>query len=62
VTTNEEDPEARRKRKRLEKLDKKIKELTKAKKKERAVKLDRPAEIKNKQKRQEVVLRKRSER
>lgn len=55
----EEDPEARKKRKRLEKLDKKIKALQKNHQKEGTVKMQTPADIKNKHKRQEIVLKKR---
>lgn len=53
------DPETRKKQKRLEKLDKKIKSLSKRHEKEGTVKMTNPAEIKNKQKRQEIVLKKR---
>ena len=42
------DPETRKKQKRLEKLDKKIKSLSKRHEKEGTVKMTNPAEIKNK--------------
>jgi hypothetical protein len=48
----------RKKRKRLEKLEKKIQALSKKASKERVPKAD-PADIKNRHKRQEVVVRKR---
>lgn len=54
-----EDPEARKKKKRLEKLDSKIKSLTKKHEKEGGVKMQHPSDIKNKHKRQEIVLKKR---
>jgi len=49
----------RKKRKRLEKLDKKIKSLSTKHKAEGTVKMDNPNDIKNKHKRQEIVLKKR---
>jgi ribosome production factor 1 len=54
----DEDPEARKKRKRLEKLDRKIKGLAKDNLKKGKVVMTTPADIKNKQKRQEIVLKK----
>ena len=44
------DPEARKKQKRLEKLDKKIKSLSKRHEKEGTVRMENPSEIKNKHK------------
>jgi len=51
--------EEKRKAKNLDKLNKKIKSITKKHDKERKVTKEDPSEIKNKHKRQEVVLRKR---
>ena len=53
------DPEARKKQKRLEKLDTKIKALSTRHEKEGTVRMENPSEIKNKHKRQEIVLKKR---
>ena len=58
-----ETPEERRKKKRIEQLDKRIKIMTKKKEKTakpRPEKFERlPSDIKNKHKRQEVVIRRR---
>src|SRR6056300_262675 len=51
--------EERRKQKRLDKLNKKIKALGKKHDKERKISKEQPSDIRNKHKRQEVVLRKR---
>ena len=53
--------EERRKQKRLEKLDKKIKSVTKKHDKEKSIKIQNPTDIRNKHKRQEVVLLKKME-
>ena len=50
--------EERRKEKRLAKLDKKIKSVTKKHDKEKEIKIKNPNDIRNKQKRQEIVLMK----
>ena len=50
-------PEEKRKKKQLEKLDKKIRMVTKKHDKEKTIKVD-PKLVKNKQKRQEVALMK----
>ena len=58
VKVEKEDADNKRRRKTLEKLDKKIKALQKKHEKEGTVKMANPSEIKNKQKRQEIVLKK----
>jgi len=64
--TDDRDPEERRKERRIEKLEKRIKALQKKKDKMSITKRDgkyerRTTDIKNKHKRQEVVLRRRME-